>query len=101
MEEYGRQRGLRRRIFPVPVLTPRLSSLRLRLVTPVYTRVGRQLIEGLRNETVVTEPGAAVRPRGLGGLVYGYALYPFHRCIFEGILRKIVAAASAGHSSLD
>ncbi|HSR42224.1 MAG TPA: SDR family oxidoreductase [Longimicrobiales bacterium] len=52
MREYARQRGLRRLMIPVPVLTPRLSGLWLGLVTPVYARVGRELIEGLRNRTV-------------------------------------------------
>jgi uncharacterized protein YbjT (DUF2867 family) len=69
MREYARQRGLRRVMIPVPVLTPGLSSLWLGLVTPVYSRVGRQLVEGLRNETVVRDPSAArlfdVRPRGV------------------------------------
>ena len=69
MEEYARQRGLRRWMIPVPVLTPRLSSLWLGLVTPVYARVGRKLVDSLRNETVVTDPRAgaafAVRPRGI------------------------------------
>ena len=55
MREYARQRGLRRLAHPVPVLTPRLSSLWLGLVTPVYARVGRKLIESLRNETVVRD----------------------------------------------
>jgi hypothetical protein len=53
----------------VPVLTPRLSSLWLGLVTPVYARVGRKLIEGVRNPTLVRDPAAldafAIRPRGL------------------------------------
>lgn len=69
MREYARQRGLRRLMVPVPVLTPRLSSLWLGLVTPVYARVGRELVEGLRNETVVRDPASArafrVRPRGV------------------------------------
>ncbi len=68
MREYARQRGLRRFMLRVPVLTPRLSSLWLALVTPIYARVGRQLIEGLRNETVVRDNSAAifrVRPRGV------------------------------------
>jgi uncharacterized protein YbjT (DUF2867 family) len=69
MREYARQRGLRRRMLTVPVLTPRLSSLWLGLVTPVQARVGRQLILSLGNETVVTDPAAtrefAVRPRSL------------------------------------
>ncbi len=69
MREYARQRGLRRFMIPVPVLTPRLSSLWLNLVTPVYAHVGRQLVEGLRNPTIVKNPAAqaafAVRPRDL------------------------------------
>lgn len=69
MGEYGRQRGLRRLMIPVPVLTPRLSSLWLGLVTPVYARVGRKLIDGVRNPTVVRDDSAlrafTVRPRGL------------------------------------
>ena len=58
MREYARVRGLKRLILPVPCLTPRLSSLWLGLVTPVYARVGRQLIEGVRNETIVTADDA-------------------------------------------
>ena len=67
MREYGRQRGLRRVMIPVPVLTPRLSSLWLWLVTPVYAGVGRKLVDSLRNETVVHDKRALtvfpVRPR--------------------------------------
>lgn len=69
MKEYARQRGLRRRMIVVPVLTPYLSSLWLGLVTPVYARVGRKLIEGVRNPTVVRNEAAlsafSVRPRSL------------------------------------
>ena len=69
MQEYARQRGLRRLMIPVPVLTPRLSSLWLKLVTPQYSKVGRKLIDGLKNPTVVTNNAAvqefAVQPRGL------------------------------------
>jgi uncharacterized protein YbjT (DUF2867 family) len=68
MREYARQRGLRRLLLPVPVLSPALSSLWLGLVTPLYARVGRKLIDSLRNATVVTDDGAhrtfTVRPRG-------------------------------------
>lgn len=58
MMECARQQGLRRRIIPVPVLTPRLSSLWLGLVTPVYARVAKKMIDGLRNETIVTDDHA-------------------------------------------
>ena len=67
MHEYADQRGLRRQMVPVPVLTPRLSSLWLHLVTPVYAGIGRELVDSLRNETVVNDPRALevfpVRPR--------------------------------------
>ncbi|HSE38235.1 MAG TPA: SDR family oxidoreductase [Blastocatellia bacterium] len=68
MREYARQRRLRRLFISVPVLTPRLSSLWLGLVTPLYARVGRKLIESLRNQTTVVEKSAEtvfdIRPRG-------------------------------------
>jgi uncharacterized protein YbjT (DUF2867 family) len=52
--------GLRpRRKLPVPLLTPRLSSLWLGLVTPVDTKVARPLVEGLTTATVVTDPSGA------------------------------------------
>ena len=67
MREYAHIRRLRRLMIPVPVLTPRLSSLWLSLVTPVYARVGRELVAGLRNETVVRDDRARqafrVQPR--------------------------------------
>jgi uncharacterized protein YbjT (DUF2867 family) len=53
MREYARLRGLRRWLLPVPVLTPHLSGLWLALVTPSQARVGRALVEGLKNSTVV------------------------------------------------
>jgi uncharacterized protein YbjT (DUF2867 family) len=68
MKEYAKQRGLKRWMIPVPVLSPRLSSLWLGLVTPIYARVGRELVDSLRNETVVRDSSALdsfpVRPRG-------------------------------------
>lgn len=70
MKEYARQRGLRRLMIPVPLLTPYLSSLWLGLTTPVYARVGRKLVESIRNATVVRNHDArrafAVRPVGMG-----------------------------------
>ncbi|MBX3025795.1 DUF2867 domain-containing protein [bacterium] len=69
MREYAALRGLRRWMIPVPVLTPRLSSLWLGLVTPVYARIGRKLIESIVHATVVRDPAAAevfgIRPRGM------------------------------------
>lgn len=66
---YARQRGLRPRMLPVPVLTPWLSSLWLGLVTPLYARIGRKLIESIIHPTVVHDPAAltdfAIRPIGV------------------------------------
>ncbi|MGE5212600.1 MAG: SDR family oxidoreductase, partial [Nitrospirota bacterium] len=66
---YARQRGLRRWMIPVPLLTPRLSSLWLALVTPLYARVGRKLIDSLRHPTVVRDDSAQrlfdIRPVGV------------------------------------
>jgi uncharacterized protein YbjT (DUF2867 family) len=61
--------GKRRRPqLPFPLLTPRLSSLWIGLVTPVDSGVARPLIESLASDTVVTDPGPAelfdVRPMG-------------------------------------
>jgi uncharacterized protein YbjT (DUF2867 family) len=69
MREYARQRGLKRLMIPVPVLTPKLSSLWLGLVTPLYARVGRILVDSMRHETVVRDHAALevfpLRPMGI------------------------------------
>ncbi len=69
MRRYARCRGLRRVMVPVPVLTPGLSSLWLGLVTPLYARVGRALIESICHETVVCDDRArrdfTVEPMGV------------------------------------
>lgn len=53
---YARVAGLRRRIIiPVPVLTPRLSSYWIQMVTPVPSSLSRPLAEGLRNTVVCQE----------------------------------------------
>jgi uncharacterized protein YbjT (DUF2867 family) len=69
IREYARQRGLKRWLIFVPVLTPYLSSLWLALVTPAAFEVGRHLIEGLKNPTVVRDAKALkvfpIRPMGI------------------------------------
>jgi hypothetical protein len=53
MQQMAEALGLRRRIIlPVPVLTPRLSSMWIHLVTPLSHRIARPLAEGLRNRVV-------------------------------------------------
>ena len=69
IREYARQKGLRRWLIYVPVLSPYLSSLWLALVTPASFEVGRHLIEGLKNPTVVRDRSAldvfAIRPMNM------------------------------------
>ena len=61
IERIARLRGRRPLIVEVPVLTPRLSSYWLHLVTPVRAGVARPLVEGLRNPTIARDD----RIRGL------------------------------------
>lgn len=69
IQEFARQRGLRRYLISVPLLTPYLSSLWLGLVTPASAAVGRHLIEGLKNPTIVRDKRAldvfSIRPVGI------------------------------------
>jgi len=69
IREYAAQQDLCRRLIFVPVLTPYLSGLWLALVTPTSFEVGRHLIEGLKNPTVVQDHTAldvfTIRPVGV------------------------------------
>ena len=73
MREYAKQCGLKRLMVSVPFLTPRLSSLWLGLVTPVYARVGRKLVDSLRNPTIVRDNSANsifnIQPRDVAAAV--------------------------------
>ena len=63
----AQERGLRRRIVvPVPVLTPRLSSLWIHLVTPISHRIAIPLAEGLRNRVVCRDDEALQAKRWSG-----------------------------------
>lgn len=68
MMAYAEARGLRRRLIAVPALTPRLSSLWLGLVTPLYARVGRKLVDSLKYPTICKDTSALrdfdIRPIG-------------------------------------
>ena len=60
MRVMAEERGLPRRlVIPVPVLTPRLSSLWIHLVTPLSSRIARPLAEGLRNRVVCGDDEAS------------------------------------------
>lgn len=59
MQLYARVAGLRRRlVIPVPVLSPRLSSLWVGLVTPLPVAVARPLVDSLVNEVIVHDDTA-------------------------------------------
>jgi hypothetical protein len=70
LREYARQRGLRRRLVAIPLLSPAASRFFLSALTPVHGRVAGAMVEGLRNETTVRTPDAlrtfTVAPSGLG-----------------------------------
>jgi uncharacterized protein YbjT (DUF2867 family) len=69
IREYARQRGLRRPLLRMPLLTPAACRFFLGLITPVYGRVAGAMVESLRNETVVNTDAAreafSISPRGL------------------------------------
>ncbi len=69
MRCYARERRLRRRMIYVPVITPRLSSLWLKLVTPAHFRMGRRIVDSASHASVVADPAALlafpVRPVGI------------------------------------
>lgn len=71
MRDYARVAGLRRRlVVRVPVLSPRLSSHWVGVVTPVPAALARPLVESLRNEVVCREHDIArYVPDPPGGLV--------------------------------
>jgi uncharacterized protein YbjT (DUF2867 family) len=60
MLQYAAIRGLRRTLVVVPFFTPRLSSAWVHLVTPIPSRIGRPLIDGLRSPVVIRD-GSATR----------------------------------------
>jgi uncharacterized protein YbjT (DUF2867 family) len=83
IERIAHIRGRRHLVIEVPVLSPRLSSYWLHLVTPVRAGIARPLIEGLRNPTVVRND----RLR---------ALLPFPLTSFDDAARAALSNGSAG-----
>jgi uncharacterized protein YbjT (DUF2867 family) len=55
MRQYGEITGKRFRLLSLPVLTPRLSSWWLKLVTTVPTSIARSLIDGLTNDAIAND----------------------------------------------
>ena len=75
---------LKRRLIPVPVLTPRLSSYWVNLVTPIPSSVAGPLIEGLRFDTICDN--------SLAEKIFD--IRPAH---FEDSVRRALRAVSSGN----
>jgi uncharacterized protein YbjT (DUF2867 family) len=82
MREYAKKRELKRWIVRVPFLTPWLSSLWLGLVTPLYARIGRRLIESVRHPSIVRDPSArttfSIQPMGISRAIDRALAYEDH-----------------------
>ena len=87
IERIARIRGKRLPIVEVPVLTPRLSSWWLHLVTPVNAAVARPLVDGLSTPTVASDD----RIR---------ALVPFEPTPFDRAVRNALADGAGGRQSV-
>ncbi len=74
MQGYARARGLRRWLIAVPVLTPRLSSYWVHLVTPIPANIAQPLIRGLGNEVVVRNAEALQLFPGIRPVDYATAV---------------------------
>ncbi|MGW1375504.1 SDR family oxidoreductase [Streptomyces sp. NPDC002446] len=74
MRRYAAVAGLPPRvILPVPVLTPRLSSYWVGLVTPVPPAIARPLVESLRHEVVCHEDDITARVPSPPGAPLGFS----------------------------
>lgn len=85
IERIAAVRGRRPLVVEVPVLSPRLSSYWLHLVTPVGANVARPLIEGLRNPTVVHDD----RVRQL----FPIELTPFDKAVRQALVARAATAS--------
>lgn len=84
MAIYAREAGLtKRRLLPVPVLTPRLSSLWVGLVTPVPAKLARPLVDSLVNAVVVTDHRAE-------------ELFPFERVPLAEAVHNAIGRTAVG-----
>ncbi len=84
MAIYAREAGLTtRRLLPVPVLTPGLSSLWIGLVTPVPARLARPLVDSLVTAVVVTDHRAE-------------AVFPFERIPLAESIHRAIGRTAVG-----
>ncbi len=81
---YARARGLRRFMIPVPVLSPRLSSYWVHWFTPIPAKITSALVEGLRNDVVVTNDVAKTLFPNINPKDYSSAIGSVIRDLDEG-----------------
>ncbi|MFB6156232.1 MAG: NAD(P)H-binding protein [Haloferacaceae archaeon] len=86
LRRVGRQLGGEPTVVTVPVLTPRLSSYWMGLMTDVPASVARPLVEGLRNPVVVRDPSV--------NAVVDVDLTPFDEAVRRALASDAAAAAT-------
>src|SRR5581483_261975 len=72
------------------------GRLRLLAEMKVPGRAWLEFRAEARGSSTVLRQIASFEPRGLGGLLYWYLLWPIHEVMFRGMLRRIAAAAMDG-----
>lgn len=80
--------GLKRKLIPVPVLTPWLSSYWLMLMTPVPFPVSRSLIHGLKSETIAQNENAQKYFPRIHPLPYDKA---FAKALEEIVAKQVIS----------
>ncbi|MFZ2054132.1 MAG: SDR family oxidoreductase [Candidatus Aminicenantales bacterium] len=80
--------GLKRIIIPVPLLSPRLSSSWLKLMTPVPYPIAKALIQGLKSETTIQNDNARKYFPGILPLPYDES---FRRALDEIEKKQVVS----------
>jgi len=98
---YAKERGLKRWIITVPVLTPRLSSLWLNLITPVPYSLAKSLVDSMKNEVICKDDRIKdVVPRQC--LTYAQALHlAFEKIDQNSIVSSWKDALNRGYLQTD
>lgn len=76
---YASERGLRRLLIPLPLVTSWVSALFLHLLTPIPAPIARALIDGMRNDAVVRDQSAED--------LFHLALIPYREALRRALLR--------------
>ncbi len=96
---YAKERGLTRRIVPVPVLTPHLSGLWVQLVTPIPNQSAIPLIQGITEPLVADTTRARAIFPSIKPMTYRQAVGRALASLDEGRVETQWSGALAGHAS--